>query len=388
MGKRLLITGGAGFVGSSLALLFREAYPDWQIVCFDNLRRRGSELNLSRLQRRGIRFCHGDVRHCSDLEAVGKVDRIIECSAEPSALAGFDGAASYVVDTNLVGTVNCLEMARRDQAELIFLSTSRVYPYEALNELPFQETPTRFEWCADRARAGLSDQGVTEEFPLEGARTLYGATKLCAELLIREYVSMYDVRAIINRCGVLTGPWQMGKVDQGFPVLWAARHHFGGTLSYIGFGGSGKQVRDLMHVEDLFELLQHQWGHLAIHNGQVYNVGGKRIQRVATGVDGSLPAGPGKDDSRSQRGLDQTGRRTHLSHRHVEGAGGGRMEAALDCRTHRRQHRRLDSGPRRGAQAGVGALTSAAPARGPVHTSQRIGEGSSEGRIYCSRFAR
>ncbi len=274
MGKRLLITGGAGFVGSSLALLFREAYPDWQIVCFDNLRRRGSELNLSRLQRRGIRFCHGDVRHCSDLEAVGKVDRIIECSAEPSALAGFDGAASYVVDTNLVGTVNCLEMARRDQAELIFLSTSRVYPYEALNELPFQETPTRFEWCADRARAGLSDQGVTEEFPLEGARTLYGATKLCAELLIREYVSMYDVRAIINRCGVLTGPWQMGKVDQGFPVLWAARHHFGGTLSYIGFGGSGKQVRDLMHVEDLFELLQHQWGHLAIHNGQVYNVGG------------------------------------------------------------------------------------------------------------------
>ena len=146
MSKRLLITGGAGFVGSSLALLFREAYPDWQIMSFDNLRRRGSELNLDRLHRRGITFCHGDVRNRSDLDGVGKVDTII--------------------DTNLVGTVNCLEVARRHQAELVFLSTSRVYPYEALNALPFQETLTRFEWHADRTRDGISEQGVSEGFPL------------------------------------------------------------------------------------------------------------------------------------------------------------------------------------------------------------------------------
>ena len=281
MSKRLLITGGAGFVGSSLALLFRESYPDWQIMSFDNLRRRGSELNLDRLHRRGITFCHGDVRNRSDLDGVGKVDTIIECSAEPSALAGFDGEASYVVDTNLVGTVNCLEVARRHQAELVFLSTSRVYPYEVLNALPFQETLTRFEWHADRTRDGISEQGVSEGFPLEGVRTLYGATKLCAELLIREYVSMYGVPAVINRCGVLTGPWQMGKVDQGFAVLWAARHHFGGPLSYIGFGGQGKQVRDIMHVEDLFDLLQLQLNDPAIHSGQVYNVGGGRESSVS-----------------------------------------------------------------------------------------------------------
>ena len=274
MSKRLLITGGAGFVGSSLALLFRRSHPDWGIVSFDNLRRRGSELNLRRLAREHIEFCHGDIRNRSDLDRVGKVDIIIECSAEPSALAGFDGDASYVIDTNLVGTVNCLELARRHDAEVMFLSTSRVYPYESLNSIPFRELSTRFEWDGSGNLAGISDQGVTENFPLEGARTLYGATKLCAELLIREYVAMYGLRAVVDRCGVLTGPWQMGKVDQGVAVLWVARHHFGGALSYVGFGGQGKQVRDLLHVEDLFELLQLQLTNMPAHSGLIYNVGG------------------------------------------------------------------------------------------------------------------
>ncbi|WP_447602345.1 NAD-dependent epimerase/dehydratase family protein [Nitrospira sp. Nam80] len=275
MRKRLLITGGAGFVGSSLALLFRRSYPDWRIVSFDNLRRRGSELNLHRLTQAGIEFCHGDIRNRSDLDGIGKVDIIIECSAEPSALAGFDGDASYVIDTNLVGTVNCLELARRHDAEVMFLSTSRVYPYESLNSVPYRELSTRFEWEGSHL-AGMSDHGVTEDFPLEGARTLYGATKLCAELLIREYVAMYGLRAVVNRCGVLTGPWQMGKVDQGFAVLWVARHHFGGALSYFGFGGQGKQVRDLLHVEDLFELIQLQVANMPAHSGLIYNVGGGR----------------------------------------------------------------------------------------------------------------
>ena len=274
MGKRLLITGGAGFVGSSLALLFREAHPDWHITSLDNLKRRGSELNLERLRRQGIHFCHGDVRNRTDLEAVGRVDTIIECSAEPSALAGLDGASAYVVDTNLVGTINCLELARRHQAELVFLSTSRVYPYGALNALPCQEAATRFEWKLDRGCTGVSLQGVAEDFPLVGTRTLYGATKLCAELLINEYVALYNLRTVVNRCGVLAGPWQMGKVDQGVAVLWVARHHFGGPLSYIGFGGNGKQVRDFLHVEDLFDLLQIQLHNVAAHTGQVYNVGG------------------------------------------------------------------------------------------------------------------
>jgi len=147
--------------------------------------------------------------------------------------------------------------------------------------VPFHETPTRFEWHQSEQPTGIRSQGVTEEFPLEGPRTLYGATKLCAELLIREYVEMYSVRAVVNRCAVLTGPWQMGKVDQGFAVLWVAHHYFGGRLSYMGFGGQGKQVRDLLHVEDLFELIRQQLHDVGKHNGQVYNVGGGRESSVS-----------------------------------------------------------------------------------------------------------
>jgi CDP-paratose 2-epimerase len=85
---------------------------------------------------------------------------------------------------------------------------------------------------------------------------------------------MYGLRAVINRCGVLAGPWQMGKVDQGFIVLWMARHVYGGALAYSGFGGEGLQVRDILHVDDLYDLLSLQSLQLDQHSGAVYNVAG------------------------------------------------------------------------------------------------------------------
>ena len=94
-----------------------------------------------------------------------------------------------------------------------------------------------------------------------------------SEMLIAEYIDTFDLDIAINRCGVLAGPWQMGKVDQGVVVLWLARH-FLGVLSYIGFGGSGKQVRDLLHVADLADLVILQLLKIDQHRGQIYNVGG------------------------------------------------------------------------------------------------------------------
>jgi CDP-paratose 2-epimerase len=73
---------------------------------------------------------------------------------------------------------------------------------------------------------------------------------------------------------VLTGAWQMGKVDQGFFVLWAARHLYGGALAYNGFGGVGHQVRDVLHVADLFDLICRQIDVFDDHSGRIYNVGG------------------------------------------------------------------------------------------------------------------
>ena len=274
--RRVLITGGAGFIGGSLAIGLAGRHPEWQVLALDNLRRRGSELNLPRLRAAGVRFIHGDVRELDDLIEVGRLDAIIECSAEPSVMAGVDGSPEYVVRTNLEGAYNCLELARRAGAQLVFLSTSRVYPVAALESLVCSELETRLELSDEQPVLGASSKGIAESFPLEGARTIYGATKLCAEHLIEEYAETYGLSAVINRCGVVAGPWQMGKVDQGVFTYWMLAHHFQRPLAYIGFGGTGKQVRDLLHVDDLLDLVDEQLGDPARWTGVTVNVGGGR----------------------------------------------------------------------------------------------------------------
>jgi CDP-paratose 2-epimerase len=272
--KRILITGGAGFVGVNLAVLLKQGFPDITVCAFDNLKRRGSELNLTRLKKFGVTFLHGDVRCPEDVEACSPFDLLIDCAAEPSVQAGLGGAPLAVIHNNLTGTINCLEAARRNQAAFLFLSTSRVYPIRPINALPFREDSTRFLWTAEGSLQGFSSEGISEEFTLEGARSLYGSTKLAAELLLQEYAFTYHLPVLINRCGILTGPWQMGKVDQGVVTLWVGRHLFDIPLRYTGFGGAGKQVRDLLHVEDLFALLVRQIEELSLWDGRVYNVGG------------------------------------------------------------------------------------------------------------------
>jgi CDP-paratose 2-epimerase len=274
--QRVLVTGGAGFIGASLSAGLAARHSDWEVVALDNLRRRGSELNLPRLRQAGVAFVHGDVRELNDLFEAGPIAAVIECSAEPSVMAGVDGGPDYVVQTNMLGAYNCLELARRASAQLVFLSTSRVYPVAALESLEHIETQTRFELTDHQPLPGASGEGITEDFPMTGARTLYGATKLSAELLIAEYRALYGLQTVVNRCGVVAGPWQMGKVDQGIFTYWMLAHHFQRPLSYIGFGGSGKQVRDLLHVEDLIELVDEQLGNPAGWDGATVNVGGGR----------------------------------------------------------------------------------------------------------------
>jgi CDP-paratose 2-epimerase len=274
--NRLLITGGAGFVGSNLAVSLAARHPDWEILALDSLYRRGSELNLPRLEAAGVEFVKGDVREPGDLDRFSSLDAVVECSAEPSVMSGIDGDTSYLLHTNLTGAYNCLELARRTGAFMVFLSTSRVYPVEPQVNLKLEETSTRFEIAAGQAVPGVSPAGISEDFPLAGARTLYGATKLAAELLIEEYRAAFDLRAVVDRCGVIAGPWQMGKVDQGVFTHWMLAHHFGNPLTYIGFGGTGKQVRDLLHVEDLIDLVERQLLAPEDWDGVTANVGGGR----------------------------------------------------------------------------------------------------------------
>jgi CDP-paratose 2-epimerase len=271
---RVLITGGAGFVGANVGIGLASRHRDWEVVALDNLYRRGSELNLPRLEAASVRFIRADVREPSDLMALEPIDALVECSAEPSALAGLRGDTAYPVHTNLLGAYNCLELARRDGAQLVFLSTSRVYPFPTLNAIAYQETETRFELAREQEIPGVSPAGISERFPIAGARTLYGATKLAAELLVTEYAAGFGLATVIDRCGVIAGPWQMGKVDQGVFTFWMLHHHFRKPLRYIGYGGEGKQVRDVLHVDDLVELIDQQLLDPDHWEGVTANVGG------------------------------------------------------------------------------------------------------------------
>ncbi len=321
MTHTILVTGGAGFVGGSLARQLKLTHPAWDVVALDNLRRRGSELWLPRLSEVGVRFVHGDVRSREDLDEAPEPAVIVDCAAEPSVLAGLQGSPAYVLDTNLRGTMHCLERARRCGAGFVFVSTSRVYPIAALEALPFVEAETRFELAAPAPAGpvagaaptptptpttplrGYSAAGIAEDFALDGARSIYGATKLCSELLIHEYVAAFGMRAVIDRCGLIAGPWQMGKVDQGVVTHWVASHELGRPLRYIGYGGAGKQVRDVLHVDDLARLVDAQLAQLDGLRGEVFNVGGgrpcstsllelTRLCRDATGRQVAITAEP------------------------------------------------------------------------------------------------
>ena len=274
--KNILVTGGAGFVGSHIALRLKQCFPGAAVTAFDNLYRKGSELNIPRLEAGGVRFARGDVRRPEDLAGIGAIDCLVECSAEPSVMAGRGADTGYLIQTNLSGALNCAELCRKHNAAMLFISTSRVYPIKPLLEAKLLETATRFELDEKQITPGLSPRGLAENFPMNGARSLYGATKYAAEIMLEEYRDAFKLPIIINRCGVLAGPWQFGKADQGIAAFWTAAHLFGKPLKYIGFGGSGKQVRDMLHIDDLLSLVELQLREPNRFAKEVFNIGGGR----------------------------------------------------------------------------------------------------------------
>lgn len=258
---RILITGACGFVGSTIALALREGWPDWEVVGLDNLVRPGSETNRAPLKKRGVKLIHADIRNSSDLETIAPCDWILDAAANPSVLAGVDGKSSprQLLEHNLFGTVNLLELARAWSSGFLMLSTSRVYSIHDLAAIPVVRKAARFEPNAKKAKLpGFSNRGVAEDFSTSPPLSLYGSSKLASEVLACEYAEAFKLPVFINRCGVLAGAGQFGKIDQGIFSFWIHSWRARRPLKYIGFNGTGLQVRDCLHARDLTLLLVKQ----------------------------------------------------------------------------------------------------------------------------------
>src|SRR6266403_303387 len=220
---RILISGICGFVGSTLALGLRETSEKAEIFGFDNFVRPGSELNRLALRAAGINVRHGDLRNASDIDALPNADWVIDAAANPSVLAGVDDKTSsrQVVEHNLCGTINLLEYCKTHRAGFILLSTSRVYSIAALNQLKVVVNGNAFRPDPDGPPIrGLSAAGVSEDFSNQPPLSLYGCTKLASECLALEYGEAFSFPVWINRCGVLAGAGQFGRVDQGIFTFW------------------------------------------------------------------------------------------------------------------------------------------------------------------------
>lgn len=271
----VLITGAAGFVGSNIAKLLRRSSKSLQIIGIDNLSRKGSELNIQILKEIDCKFYKGDISIQEDVDCLPKVDWIIDCAANPSVLAGVTSLSLDVVNNNLIGTFYLLEKCKRDQAGFILISTSRVYSIVALNKLPLIANNYSFEIKnTNSSIQGFSKKGISESFSTQSPISLYGATKLASEILALEYHYSFGFPVWINRCGVIAGPGQFGKIDQGIFSYWVYQYLLDKPLSFFGFGGAGYQARDILHPEDLFTLVYKQLFAQVDADDKIFNIGG------------------------------------------------------------------------------------------------------------------
>ena len=259
---KILITGIAGFVGSTIAKELLLQNPGVTIYGIDNFIRPGSENNRIELKALGVTLIHGDIRNRSDLEPLPKVDWVIDAAANPSVLAGVDGKTSslQLIEHNLGGTINLLEFCKANNAGFVLLSTSRVYSIPGISEIKVAPVDNAFRPLADQDfSTGISIHGVSETYSTMAPVSLYGASKVASEVLALEYGSTFDFPVWINRCGVLAGQGQFGRPDQGIFSFWINAYLRKQPLKYIGFGGNGHQVRDCLHPKDLVPLLAKQF---------------------------------------------------------------------------------------------------------------------------------
>ena len=255
--KSILITGGCGFVGTNLAIYLQKKLKNFSIYSVDNLKKKYSKFNLDILKKKKIKNFKIDISSSRFLKLKKKFDFIIDCSADP-AVENSKKNTQSVFNNNLKTTLNILEKTRKDKSNIIFISSSRVYPIKE----SYKKFRSKFSSTFD------------ENTNTNGVKSIYGFTKYASELLIKEYSYIFNIKFIINRFGIITGPLQFGKVEQGLVSLWLWKHLNNLKLNYIGYGGKGSQIRDILYIDDFSLLIKKQILGFEKNNNKLFCIGG------------------------------------------------------------------------------------------------------------------
>jgi CDP-paratose 2-epimerase len=262
---RILITGGAGFIGCNLAAASIEA--GHQVTLFDNLSRRGSAANLAWLREKygdeAFAFILGDIRdYPAVLRAAEGQEAIYHLAAQTAVTTSVtDPRTDFEI--NALGTFNVLEAARHAGHDPVFIYSSTNKVYGGMEDARAVELATRYE---------LPDypQGVGEDRPLD-FHSPYGCSKGAADQYVRDYFRIYGLRSVVFRQSCIYGQRQMGVEDQGWVAWFVIAAVTGKPITIYG---DGKQVRDLLHVDDLVRAFQMATARIDVTKGRIYNLGG------------------------------------------------------------------------------------------------------------------
>ena len=262
--KKMLITGGAGFIGANSAIEFHKR--GWDITIVDNLSRAGTQLNLNWLKKEiPLDFHHIDIRDYNRLKSVfnqNSFDSVLHLAAQVAVTTSVvDPREDFEV--NALGTFNVLECVRlySPAAHVLYASTNKVYG--ELSHLKVVDKKDRYEYQNPK-------KGVTEDMPLD-FHTPYGCSKGAGDQYVIDYSRIYDLKTTSLRQSCVYGPRQFGMEDQG----WVAWFMIATLLNRpIILYGDGKQIRDVLHVNDLIDLYEQCILNPEKSSGQAFNVGG------------------------------------------------------------------------------------------------------------------
>ncbi len=265
MSYHYLITGGAGFIGSNF--VNRLLQRGEQVTIYDNLSRAGAPLNLKWLNetygKDSFELVVGDVRDAALLTSTARDADVIVHLASQVAVTTSVIHPREDFETNVIGTFNVLEAARLSGKNPIVLYASTNKVYGGMENVVVEETETRYQY------ADLP-QGVSENQPLD-FHSPYGCSKGAGDQYVRDYARIYNIPSVVLRQSCIYGPRQFGIEDQGW-VAWFAIAALTGKP--ITIYGDGKQVRDLLYVEDLLNAYDAAIAKIDQVAGQIYNLGG------------------------------------------------------------------------------------------------------------------